>query len=254
MSDIQHYENLLRELIIDILYNEFGIGYENNFGITPERFNKWEERRTEEYKKHNKLINESRLLYYSDFYDLKKVISTNWRLFKDIFREKKRFEVLFDEIEIYRNTTAHGRELLQFQEDMIAGILGDLKTQIIMHRNKNESPEDYFLRILKVSDNLGNVYDFANSDSYTYNNRILRPGDNLEFHIDAFDPKGRLIKYFVRIDGIPASERIESNIITLTIKDEHVGKYLDIRLVAVTEEKYDNSDGISFLYTVIPNK
>jgi hypothetical protein len=183
---------------------------------------------------------------------LKKIISTNWRLFKDIFKDKKRFEVFFDEIETYRNTSAHGRELLQFQLDMITGISGDLKTQIIMHRNKNETPDDYFLRILKVSDNLGNVYDFSNSNKYTYNNRVLRPGDNLEIHIDAFDPKGRLIKYFIRIDGIPATERSESNVITITIKDEHVGKYLDVRAVAYTEAKYDNSDGISFLYSVIP--
>lgn len=254
MDEIQHYENLLRTLILEVMYSRYGSEFENHFGVTPERIQKWEEKIEEENRRFKGAITENRLLYFSDFYDLGKIINYNWDAFKNVFHEKKRFEIFFSEIEKFRNTKAHGRVLFEFQQSMINGILGDLKNLIIMYNNKNETTADYFLKILRVSDNLGNIYNSIENSFPSMNNNILRVGDELEFHVDAVDPKDRKIEYFIRVNGIPFTKKTDSNILKIKIIDDYIGKYLDIRIVALTEEEYDNSDGISFGYDVLPNK
>jgi hypothetical protein len=254
MNIIQDYENTLRSLIIQILSNEFGCEYEKYFGVTAGRLQAWKDKQEEYKRKMRGVETETRLIYFSDFYDLKKIITSNWVLFKGIFKEKKRFEVFFLEIEKYRNEVAHGRTLLLFQEYLISGILGDLKTQLILYRCKNMNEDDFFLKIMKVNDNIGNVFDLNSLGSYAnMNHKYIRPGDILEFHVEAYDPKGRDIIFILKYGSEILQDRTLKNSFKVEIKPEHVSRLFNLRLIALTDEdEFDNDQEVSFHYTVLP--
>ncbi len=244
---IIEYENTLRQLIIKLI----GENDDSAYNVTTERVDTWKEKREIEKKKHKGILIENRLIFYSDFYDLKPIINKNWELFKPILIDKKRFEVFFDEVEKIRNTIAHGRQVLLSQELLLKGILFDLKTLITIYHNKNQMKDDYFIQIHRVSDSLGNIWE--NDKSNTNKEPILRVGDEYEIIIEAFDPKNRKIKYELRtLDGF----LIESltNRISVPITAELVSKSQLFIVNAKTDNPdYKNEDSMHFRVIVLPN-
>lgn len=240
------YENTLRRIITSV------IGAEDNseFGVSNERLEKWKEKREIEIKKYKGLIAESRIIYFSDFYDLKNIILKNWSLFLPILLNKKRFEAFFDEVEKYRNTTAHGRELYSYQLELLKGITEDLKSQFIIYHNKNMDANDFFIRILKISDSLGSIWEIDNSYLYS-SGKTLRVGDTIEFIVDAFDPKGRKIQYGLYIEG--ARIETDNNLMSVTITQKMVSKFGVFRLTAKTnEQEYENYTACEIDYVILP--
>lgn len=246
---IQEFENLLRT-IISIVLGEIDT---TNFKVNSDRTAKWQEKREIEKKKHNGILLEKRIIYYSDFYDLEKIIVNNWEIFKDIFQEKKRFEVFFKEIETYRNTVAHGRKLLPYQEQFICGILGDLKTKIIIFHNKRMNTDDYFIKIIKINDNLGNIYDCITGGALGMTtNSILKVNDEIEIYIEAYDPKGRTINYKLssaQLGNVCNKTGKFKIIITIGMVARHC--HFDCT-VSTNESDYPNIDNKFMGYTVLP--
>jgi hypothetical protein len=246
------YENILRKIISIVL----GIDDDTDFGVTPDRIEKWKEKREIEYKKYAGIIIENRIIYYSDFYDLETIVAKKWEKLKPILLDKKKFEVFHKEVEKFRNTIAHGRELYSYQQKLLEGIVQDLKTTFILYHNKNMNADDYFIRVLKVTDSLGSIHD-ATDHFYRSTNKILRVGDKIEFYIEAYDPKGNEIKYSASIDHTASTNRttIESTQpkIEITITKEMVGKFKSFTLTAKTDEtEYENSDYAQLGYTILP--
>jgi hypothetical protein len=250
---IQQYENSLRSLI-SLMLGESDI---TDFKVSSDRIEKWKEKREIEKKKYNGVLSEVRIIYYSDFYDLGTIVSKHWAKFKDVLDDKKRFEVLFDEVQNFRNTLSHGRELLPYQEEFLKGIVGDLKTKIILFHNKNMNVDDYFIKILKISDNLGNIWDDNNWRSEGFIKRpILRVGDTFELLVDAYDPKGKEINYEVKFRS---STRQEFNVknkegrFTIDVTKEMISKNLWINISASTDEsEYENRNSQIIVFSVLP--
>ncbi len=86
----------MRRLIISIL----GSKDSSNYKVSDERITKWKEKREIEIKKNRGISFENRLIYYSDFYDLRTIISKNWESFLPILINKKRFEIFFQRLRI----------------------------------------------------------------------------------------------------------------------------------------------------------
>jgi hypothetical protein len=110
---LKNFENSLRDLINEILSNAKGDNWFDNCGLSDNRIQSWRDSKEREQKriKHS----DERLIYYSDFYDLKEIVKKNWEIeFTNIFKSKKEFEILFDLLEQYRNPEAHRRELLPY--------------------------------------------------------------------------------------------------------------------------------------------
>lgn len=82
-------EIALRDFVADILEEKFGDKWFENCGVTPERIEKWDERKEEERKRRTAGYIDERLLYYSDISDLKTIIFKNWDLFQPAFKDKK---------------------------------------------------------------------------------------------------------------------------------------------------------------------
>lgn len=241
---INEYENTLRTIIIHFL----GSSDSTNYKVSSDRIEKWKEKREIENKKNKGLNFETRIIYYSDFYDLKTIVLKDWDLFLKIFHDKKRFEVFFSELENYRNTISHGRNLTLSQETLLKGILLDLKNQITIFHNKNEMKEDFFIRITKINDNLGNIWEKGNKSGHP----ILRVGDDYELLVEANDPKGRKIKYKIFTLGNFQMEQ-ESNRfnfkITNSLVESHVTLYVT---VSTPESEYKNEAAEMITLTILP--
>ena len=91
-SELRDIENFLRDNIMFILKNKYESDWENKIGVSEERIKVQENRRVEEQKRLNGNEIDNRLLYYSDFYDLKTIIDKNWDIFKSIFKDKKEID------------------------------------------------------------------------------------------------------------------------------------------------------------------
>ncbi|SHG07742.1 hypothetical protein SAMN05444274_1382 [Mariniphaga anaerophila] len=238
------YENTLRLLIITKLGDDDNAPYK----VSDERISKWIEKREIELKKYKGILTENRIIYYSDFYDLKTIIFKNWEIFLPILKNKKRFEIFHNEIENFRNSVAHGRNLTLSQEYLLKGITSDLKNQITIYHNKNEMKDDFFIEIIRVTDNLGNTWNRSMPKPIP----ILRAGDNYELTIEANDPKDRKILY--RLDShLKIDMTQESNRFNFEITIDMVGKNVYILVMAETpESEYKNEDCMEINFTILP--
>jgi len=241
---INKYENTLRRLIISFI----GANDSSNYKVSPDRIEKWKEKRDIELKKNKGILFENRLIYYSDFYDLKTIIDKNWETFSPALNNKKRFEIFFKEVENYRNTVAHGRNLTLSQNLLLEGILIDIKNTITIYHNKNEMKNDFFIEVIKINDNLGNIW----SKNQNWNKPVLRVGDEYELLIEANDPKDREIEYqiFTLADF---KIKQKSNRFNFEVGNELVGKNTTLYVSASTpSSEYENSDGPLLSITVLP--
>lgn len=246
---IQQYENSLRSIISLIL----GESDNTDFKVSPDRIEKWKEKREIEKKKYNSVLSEVRIIYYSDFYDLETIVLKQWEKFKDLFVDKKRFEVLFKEVENFRNTLSHGRELLPYQEEFLKGIVGDLKTKIVIFHNKNMNADDYFIKLLKVSDSIGNIWDKSKGLIGLVTGSILRVGDTIELLVDAYDPKGREITYTITSTVFKNKIENKEGKFTIDVTKEMISESIFIDIIVSTKEsEYKNEQRTTLFYTVLP--
>ncbi|GGZ48439.1 hypothetical protein [Mesonia mobilis] len=245
-SPIILFENTLRQLFIKLI----GSDDDSNYKVTEQRINAWKEKREIERKKYKGTLIEDRIIYYSDFYDLRTIIHKNWEIFSPIFIEKKRFDIFFNEIEKFRNTLSHGRELTSSQENLMNGIVDDTRNQITIYHNKNIMKEDYFIQIISINDNFGNSWPNINE------NIILRVGDIYELIIDANDPKDREIQYYLYSIGGKINVPSQSNNkISFEITNQMISQNTSLLVCAFTPNSdYENKTHVTISLTILPSK
>jgi hypothetical protein len=93
-QELTDVENSLRDFISLQLSAKIGANWIEKCGIPEERLIKWNERKTTEQKRQQAGSADTRLIYYSDFYDLKIILSKNWDSFSDALGDLKTFQVL----------------------------------------------------------------------------------------------------------------------------------------------------------------
>lgn len=246
---VNEYENTIRRLIISILGGEDKDV--KKYKVTENRINQWILKRNIEQKKNNGILFENRILFYSDFYDLETIIDKNWESFLPVLNDKKRWLVFFKEVEKFRNTIAHGRQLIKSQEDLLSGIVMDLKNSMTIFHNKNNMKEDFFIEIIRITDNLGNSWGksiFERSER-----PILREGDEYEINIEANDPKDREIEYRLSALGSDFLLVQKSNKFRFIITSNLIGRMVNILVhVRTPESDYKNEHAMDFTLCVLP--
>lgn len=257
-QSLKDTENSLRDFIAYVLSSRYGAGWEEKCGVTDERLNRWKERKEIETKRHVTSAIDERLIYYSDFYDLKTILKKHWDSFAPIFGEFKKFEVLLGELEKYRDSDAHRRELLPHQKNLVLGISGEIRANIVKYRSQNETSEDYFPRIESVRDNFGNGWVPGKNDfNHVATETILRPGDDLQFVITATDPEDRALQYCCR----PFLGKMgwqSSHSVSLRVEAKDIAKMFQVEAMIISNRDYHAGayfdDRVTFAYTVLPNK
>lgn len=250
---LKDVENSLRDFISLILWNKHKENWIQNCGITQKRIEQWEAKKVEDAKKLQSGITEERLIYYSDFYDLVTIIEKNWETdFKIVFADLATFRVFFKQLENFRNPDAHRRELLTHQKHLIIGIAGEIRNRMVAYRSKMETDDDIFPRIESIRDNYGNIW-IPSKEFYVNTETLLHPGDVLEFIITATDPLGG--KLFYGLGDIYAKWQ-ESNIIAITIGEEHIGRPKGFNVSIKSERNYHAKpgydDAVFFAYPIRP--
>jgi hypothetical protein len=141
---------------------------------------------------------------------------------------------------------------LPYQEHFLSFAVGDLKTKITKYHNKNLNIDDYFIKIMKVSDSIGHVWGAPNRlEAGFHTDSTLRVGDRLEFLIDAFDPKGRQIIYELNCGRLNQKNDDVKFIIEIT--KEMISIPASFHFTVSTEESdYENNAKFSVFYTVLP--
>lgn len=244
---VKQYENTLRQLIIDIL----GDSDKSDYYISKEISDKWFAKRTNAKKQNDGFLFEKRIIFYADFEDLAQIIIQNWKEFLPVLVDKKRFEVFFNEVNQFRKTQNSGKNLIQSQENLLAGIVQDLKNAITIYNNKKNKVDDYFIRITKISDNLGSTWIIKNTENQE--KPILKVGDDYELLIEANDPKDRKIEY--QLFHFAGKLRInqESNRFQFKIDESLVGQSSMLVIKAFTKDtEYKNESILKINITVLP--
>lgn len=258
--ELKNFENSLRDLINLILSKNKGANWWNNCGLSENRINAWKASKEREQKRIKN--SDERLIYYSEFFDLKEIVKKNWETeFCRIFKSKKEFEILFDILEQYRNPEAHRRELLPFQKYLILGVSGKLRTEITKYFSKMETGESYYSRLEFVQDNLNNTW-VRGRQKIIRTRKTLRVGDKLEFTLTGSDPKGDEIMFTVLPNSIPYKyEWKNSNNFELEINKSHIGEKLFITFAVKSNREFHAKgavgigridDEVKFEYEVLP--
>lgn len=252
-------ENALRDFIAFMLNKHLGSEWETKCGVSEERLGRWKERKEVEKKRQESGASDERLIYYSDFYDLKTILRKHWSLFSDAFGDLKTFDVWLGELEKLRDPDAHRRELLPHQKHLILGLSGEIRTKIARYRSSLETAESYYPRIEFAADNLGNSWKVGESAWVKPFNK-LRPGDILEFVVTASDPLEGPLEYgcIVRqgTPGVADVEWTKNNQFTVKITEELVGSSLFVRFEIRSGRKFHAhrfyDDYVMFNYEVLP--
>ena len=244
---IKQYENTLRKLIIDVL----GDADESDYKIPKNISNKWFQKRTIEQEKNDGFLFEKRIIFYADFEHLGFIIDENWQKFAPILDDKKRFLVFFNEVEKFKKIINNGKDLIKSQQNLLSGIVIDLKNTITIYNNKNNSVDDYFIAVTKISDNLGTSWTSSNQENLQ--KPILKVGDDYELLVEANDPKDRKIEY--QLSHFTGKLRInqDSNRFNFKIEKEFVGKNTMLIIKAFTKDAAYINEGILKIHiTVLP--
>lgn len=258
-QSLKDAENTLRDFISDILNRKYGVNWIQECKISEDKIERWLGRKAEELKKQKFGTVENRLIYYADFYDIKTILKKNWDLFTDALGDWKTIDVWLSELERYRNSEAHRRELLPHQKQLAAGITGEIRTRIVRYRSKLETVEDYFPRIESVRDNYGNIWAVGQPKNTIYTKLILRPGDVLEYVITATDPLGEELNYGITRNPHPNMECQKDNTIKHVVSSNDIGRLFNLNVFIKSNRDYHAlgdlaDDWVDFSYTVLPAK
>jgi Swt1-like HEPN len=248
-------ENVLRNLIASVLEAKLGTGWMDNCGVSPDRVQKWSDKRDEESKKLSTGNLETRLLYFADFYDLKTIILKRWDDFKDVFGDKKELEVLLSLLEDFRNPSAHARGLLPYQESLAVGMCGEIRARVTQYRSKKETTQDCFPRIDSAFDNHGHAFPGP-----SHERPVLRVGDRIEVVVEASDPEGLLLQYRFYVQNgmnrLNEQDWSSDNRFAVDLSQNHIGVTnslnFDIRSGRAYHARGFYDDGGVFDYTVLP--
>lgn len=254
-AELKILENSIRDILTFVLSEKFGSTWIEKLKISSDRVAKWKERQSYEEARLKGNVLEARLIYYSDFYDLKNIIDKHWDDgLSHVFLDKKIVMSFLEEAEKLRDPNAHRRELFEYQKHLLKGISGELRTRIMKYRGKKENPNDFFPVVEAVTDSLGNAITNSVYAQCVVSKTIVRVGDSVEILAFSTDPLGGEIEYSINRIG----ERGWSmgNRATITFQKSDIGRCCDIQIKV--RSKRDNhayldfDDYVQIRYVVLP--
>lgn len=236
--------------------------------VQPERVAKWNEKKDVERAKRQTrgtVAVQEDLLYYAEFYELVELCGTHWDLVAGAFAPKKVTMALLDRFDDLRNTIAHGRDLLPFEDDLIAGIAGEIRNRVTIFMSSQAPSGEHFARVEEIVDSFGNRVDGAatltTSNPGIMCEQILHPGDVVTWRCRGWDPNGRALRWHVAVapsDNHEVSEVEGGEVeVSWTVSESNISS----RSYAIVRMKSDSDyhrwtegvDGMAlFYYQVLP--
>lgn len=202
-------ERALRQLMEHAYRKQFGDSWLERISTTEQR-TKWSGLAEEEQKKRGRR-GVSQVpgagLDYVHMHDLREIVRLHWDPLAEALKGQTEVLVLLKRFDDLRNTVAHSRSLVSFEEDLLAGIAGDIRNRVAIYMSKQDPHGEFFPRIESVQDHLGNEptsTQLINPERVAncFPDVILRPGDVVQFQCSGVDPQGRQLEWTYSKSGI----------------------------------------------------
>ena len=159
-------ENFLRIFIEKIAQNKYGVDYWDKITINRKMQDEIDSRKKEE-KKHNWIsLRKDSNLFYTDFLNLKTIISSNWKnLFKNYFPKETWITQRLEDLYNLRNRVAHNNYIERVDQDNLKSIANTIYSKLAPTL-KYEYPKDF---IIKEEKHISNRFSEFQSLIYTKN-------------------------------------------------------------------------------------
>lgn len=266
-SALESCETALRQLLVYVLREKHGPEW-MSVVFNEKQLAEFADRREYEQKKRMNrgvAVVSDTLIDYTQFYDLLVLAEKNWALVAPALGKKAVTGALLHRIDDLRNSVAHNRGLLPFEEDLVAGVAGEIRNRVTLYMSTQDEAGDYYARIEEVSDNFGNRIDgvetleWANANLTT--NLTLSVGQVVTFRCRASDPQGRTLTWYLETYPAsygPAVVATGGDVeLQWTVTTEHVSGKSSAWVKLVSDSPYhrwpDGNDGFAaFHYRVDP--
>lgn len=259
-------ENALRQLLTHVLSKRLAEDWLTE-ALPAATISKWEDRREVEVRKRTTrgvVAVPQGLLHYAEFYELVDLARKNWDDVFPALGRKVATGALLDRFDDLRNTVAHSRDLLPFEEDLLAGIAGEIRNRVTLYMTEQAPNGQHFARIEEVVDSFGNRVDglatLEISNPNAGGQQTLGVGDVVTFRARGTDPHGRKLHWTLSVvpHGYDLDHAEGEDVeLTWTVAPRHVSSrsYAIVRLVA-NSEFHRWSDGVdgsaAYFYSVTP--
>lgn len=206
-SAIAVIETDLRRLVGAVMTQSKGVNWLES-SVAEEVRDGLQARREEEAKRRAPIVVPQDLLSYTHFYELRKVITKNWELFKPALEDRKEFDVFSDKIEDFRNAPAHSRELLPHELTLLDGIAGTIRARVTTYLSSQDPSSAYYPVLESIRDSFGNEVTLSGHDSYWIKQTGLRlqVGDRVTFNVRGWDAQNRELHWRVG-SGVAGSDQ-----------------------------------------------
>jgi hypothetical protein len=207
------------------------------------------------------------LVDYTEFFQLINIADKNWQHLATALGEKKDTLALLRRFDQLRNSVAHSRELLPFEEDLLSGIAGEIRNRVTLYMSKATDTNEYWARIESVTDSYGNSIDglrtTQSSNPHCRTGLTLQVGEVVTFDCRATDPKGRTISWTygtLPYDPEDSSRNaVHGDNVRLIweVKPHHVSSQTSIHIRMQSDSAshrwHEGRDGFAaFVYKVLP--
>jgi hypothetical protein len=204
--------------------------------LPPEKLAQLDQRREEERKKRalrGVASTPESLLAYADLYTLRSLAEKNWQILVPALGKKSETGTLLKRLDDLRNPIAHNRPLVPFEQDLAAGIAGEIRNRVTIFMSTNDPAGDIYPRIEFAQDNFGHSIDPIRVEpsgigGHLETGQVVYEGDVLTFTLRGSDPQNRDLEWQIHSSGTEPA-MITSDGATATLR-------LDLRDMHVTEE------------------
>jgi len=220
------------------------------------------ERRADETGRRKPARVPSSLLDYTTLLQLRSCLNAiDWARLAPSLGKKHEFDVLLDQVERYRNTVAHNRELLQHEAALLEGVAGIIRTRITIGRSTMDIDSKHYPVIEYLRDSFGNEatnLDPSSAWTSTHTGLSLQVGDVVTFTCRGWDAQGRELTWTVGRAIGPTQAKATGSEATLewVVREEDVGARTDVMIRLNSSGKYHRHAGhdqsVMFTYTVPP--
>jgi hypothetical protein len=234
---IEATETALRQLLQHVVPGVVGENWLEQ-QVTPEKLTQWTERRAEEQKKRETrgiAKTPDSLLAYADLFSLRKLAEKNWSILDPSLGKKSETGALLKRLDDLRNTVQHNRPLVPFEEDLVAGIAGEIRNRVTIFMSTQDEAGEFYPRIEFAQDNFGNSVDIfvdpGGMGGLVQTGLTVYEGDVLTFTLRGSDPQNRELWWWrntlVGVEGVrSASDGTAELRVELT--GAHVRELLEI--------------------------
>ena len=201
-------------------------------------------------------------LEYSQFFELRAIADRDWEPLAECLGKKAETMPLLKRFDRMRDSVAHSRDLLPFEQDLLSGIAGEIRNKVTIYMSTRDPSGEYYPRIESVMDSYG--HSILNPDPNRIETKrtelVLQPGTTVSFTCRGTDPSGRLLDWsldiFYGVTVLATATGNEAELIW-NVSDSHVMEDLEVTVRLATHDakyhrngSYDQSCG--FRYRIIP--